>query len=412
MAVSLQSNLKNPIPEQITDIGQLDKSFLSDFPIIPYFGTSETPSHQWLSILKNIASLSPVHNICKGNISSYAFGGITADAQFIESLQTNFGIDSRRLVTISNELYNEFSDIGNMYLRVRLAEVNGVWRASFASVDARHVAYLIQDPMKQPILVYTEKFSKEYWKKKLPVLIEATPFDGEFGITKVSKGVYETVIHVKSKNGTYYGSPKTVHFLEDLSIDYMVRQMMNKASSTEMIAKYLLLIQGQPPETLPEDYDPTMASKQLAKTLRELTTAEGDVPKSLGYLQFPYGVEKPDVIKMDVNRDYQFNEMSLNRAAKTIYAMHDWSPILSGEDSAPGSIGSNLLSDLFILKNVSCVMPLQDLMLQVWGKAFEWISLVSEIELTADFTFRDTVGEAVRLINESQNGTSNVITNG
>lgn len=378
-------SLQNPIQENNDDSVEL-KNIFETYKIIPFYGSTMESNHSFINVLEDLTLLSASHRSCKEDIKRYAFGGhdsfynyaTNKDASdseirtFLEIL-TNFGLDIDELSEFTEMIFDGMSDFGNAFLRVRIIKSKVATKVYLSLVHPDNIAYLETSIAEDDQCIITKKFSEEYWKKNPPEILPINAINGNFNWKEESESGIKTsecIVHIKNKNdkSDYYGRPTITPVINWLYTEWQISDTAVKTNSTEFTAKYLLFFQEVDPARLyvkPEsnlNNGGTNASGGVdarMRKLRQLATVEGADPKSIIGMDYPFGSDAPKIEKLQVFRDTNHMKEMVNLATSYIYSVWSWAKELTGFETAKGGIGSNIVFDLFRVKNISTIKPIQ-----------------------------------------------------
>lgn len=390
--------LKNPIPPSFVD----DKTFIDTqkkYDIVPYFGDEETTSHKWVEIQATLGELSPALTAIKKDFNRFCFDAgmdvvrsshpsfmsmnaeqeevrFTDKLAFIEKI-SSLGISPAIITDKSKMMSDNLVENGNAYLKVSIIKINGEWKVSFENWHYVNTALLLKkrnDAAKG--IINTPKFCEEYWKKNKPSISTVTrylePFNWEY-ITKGGVEIYETVIQMWDRKdaSTYYGRSCLLGILDDLYTELNYRELTNKISNTEVITKVMLAFsQPDPASSKGGSKSRSSQFKKMMNVLKRFVTAEdgrdGNASAIAG-IQYPHSGKPPTPIKLDVNRDWQYQEKAIAEAKANIYSVLGWSQVMTGHKDPSGGIGSNARINEFLTRETSTILPRQNEFANMWN---------------------------------------------
>ena len=398
---------RNPIPAAIRDPKALS-DLIKKYDIIPYYGDEQYTSHIMMSILADLADLSPSHIACKRDLKAYAFGGGLGAMKFgipgVEMADDESAVDSntklqffRRLQQVglspnviletTKNLFDLSKDGGNAYLHIKEIKVGNTIKYQVTPWHFTQAGYLLKSSKSDlQHVVLTPYWDEEFWKKEKPLVLPVS-YLGEPYTWKETSNIRETVLHIRNGNARthIYGHPDLLSVMNALYAEYKTLELNAKISGTELVAKHLLAFEEPEPARIGrvKASDNNQATgprgkvqsdfKMRIEALRDLTTNSGDNDKASGLagIQYPKGGQVPTLINFNVNRDVQYASWTTENAASLIYSIHGWSKELTGQVSIKAGVGANMLYDLFLVKNVSTIKPLQSYYSStVWGDIF------------------------------------------
>jgi len=383
----------SPIVEASIDREELTR-LLKKYSIMPYYGTNESSSHSMLQLLHDLAEVCPSHNACKVDVYKYTFGssldivrrpepGFADDFEqeqleraeklaFIKWLRS-IGITMIQIHGLLKDLASSLDDSGNAYLAIRIDYFGNKPIVTLKQWDFRYAAYLATKPLESPWIVCTTKWDEQYWRDNPPSLYTASELHKPFNWRQLRRGkTYETIVHFHTnrKPNAVYGRPAILSAMNWMYTEYMLGDLAGKTSGTEFVSKYVFLFEEIDPKRFagtPTEKD--AAFKIRMNELRTLTTVEGHQPKGFAGLDYPFKGNKPELLKLDVNRDTKHLQFLSDTAAAEIYQLWQWDRQLTGFSLAHANLGGNIIIDAFTTRNISTVEPRQ----AYWENAFAHI---------------------------------------
>lgn len=382
--MSKMMKLTNPLPLNGNDSQEV-KTLFDEFKIVPFFGGDIDTAHGYLDVLESLTMLSASHKACKKDIKTYSFGswdglvdgnGIEATEQerrtFIDLLAKH-KLSLKSIQERIESCYDNMKDFGNAFLRVKILSINDQTQVYLSTVHPSNIAYLRTEDMQDKMCVITKKWNREYWVKNRPEVLPINLFTDSMVNWKESTrgGVKEAecIIHIKTKNdkSDYYGRPDIMPVVNWMFAEWQISDTTAKTASTEFVSKFILFFEEVDPTR--QQTEATLNSgglqasngldRRMAK-LRELTTVEGADPKSIVGMDYPFGQKEPKIEKLDVFRDINYTKTTIEIATSYIFGVWSWAKELTGMASFSGSIGGNIVYDLFRVKNISTIRPTQE----------------------------------------------------
>ncbi len=370
-AYSISWNLTNPIPDLITDKADLIKFFGTARFLVPYAVQRGKTAHATLRLLFDLYDLSPVQkavvaaklDFCFGNGFKTTNGGDTDNTgEFIDFL-TSIGIRAPQITDIARASCKDEAVCGTTFVLARITEVNGQWQASLTQVEPTHClpgydldnknsdfnnTVLYNDkPIESLQSLYDSASKYQKWK-----MVGKWP-----RVTKSGK-VFETMFQMNSvgHEGKFWGRPTAD--TNNLYIDYQSTNSGAKISSSEVIAKVLALMKEPDPELLQQAGKTAEQVKtEIAGGLRGTLTNKGAESQSLGILF--YSDEKPEIVQVGINRDYQYKESTRKEVVQNICAAHGIPANLCGLEEMRVGLGGTVILDTLIKTNGMKIMPTQ-----------------------------------------------------
>lgn len=389
-------NFDLPVREQVRNGAEII-DYLQGYKLIPVYGRDFGYSLNLIKTINSLAATSPSLRACISDLQNYSFGskidvqntpieGLIADKDekelpykdkidFIQLLKST-GINISEVIRVSGELLDSGIRQGNEYLRIQLITALGkVKGVKFTVIDQANVMYINGNSA----VMISDYFDQSYWLTvKKPEILPVSEL-GKPAVWKDVGGDYVTVLHIRN-NATgenFYGKPIIFPVLDSLLAEYRTLVLNSKIASTEMVAKMIMFFEELPPER-----QRNMTVEEKVKEfrlrmgeLRKQGSNESVDPKSLIGLEYPNDTNQPLAVPLQVNRDVDYAEFTLNNASSVVYAVCGWAKELTGQVQVRTGIGANLLYDLFTIKNVATITPLQQKYESVWdwiiGQIFE-----------------------------------------
>ena len=404
---------RNPIPEALKDPKKISDLF-KKYDIIPYFGDEQQTSHGLLSIIADLADLSPSHTACKRDLKAYAFGGrldvqrygiaglsLSEEESLISdpNLKVRFftrlmelGLPPASMLSITKSLFDLLKDGGNAYLHIKEIKVGGTIKYEFTPWHFTQAGYLMRNHSSDiDAIVLTAYWDEDYWHK-VPPLVVPVSIIGEPYNWKETDNYRETVLHLKIENTRthIYGKSDLLSVMNALYAEYKTLELNAKIAGTELTAKHLLAFEETDPARIGRNGRESKAAqggigtkktdfKTRIQALRELVTADGPDDKATGLagIQYPKGGQPPTLLNFNVNRDVDYARWTADNAASSVFSVNGWAKELTGQVSIKAGVGANMLYDLFLVKNVSTIRPMQDFYANtVWADVFTNINPV------------------------------------
>jgi hypothetical protein len=419
--------LSNPIPQFTEDKENL-RNFYRDFNLVPYAGSSTGTAHNFLRLLFGMYDLCPSHATCIENIAFWSFQG---DLDFTErkteglkieeeeenglSLEEKIGLAESlkelglSLPTIrekSRRLFVSDAVCGDRWLNIRIASQGDQVRASVDFLHPRKVMYLNTKPGEDRSVIISEDFfNLGGFRKEYPPRVVA-----EYPNFSQNGEVLETVLHWKHErdHGTWYGKPKTLQVLHWMFTEWQTSNMHSKIAGSDLLSKALIVMEGPDPNAGEEA---KRAFYDISDEIREVLSNKGThkTATGIGVSEYPKNSQAPEVLKLDINRDYRYLDSISELASNHIYSAHNWSKILSSYARAASGIGGNVLIDEFITKNASVIRPTQDEYESLWKKVFNILGEVTGKHelLEVGIRFEDKVQAAVESLKEARGDGNN-----
>lgn len=360
------------------------RTLFDEFNIVPFFTSNAEASHGYIEVLENLTGLSASHKACKKDIKTYSFGSVdgledengnpATDQQkekFFEILSTH-RLSTKKIHEIIESVYDNVKDFGNAYVRIKVLTLKDQSQVYLSTIHPSQIAYLKTDEVQDKMCIITEKWDREYWKKHRPEILPINLFSDLSVNWKDERkgGVRESqcIVHIKTKNdkSDYYGRPDILPVVNWMFTEWQMSETAGKTAGTEFVSKFIMFFEEVDPARQQSKANLNNGGTQAGgldrrmMKLRELTTVEGADPKSIVGMDYPFGQKEPKIEKLDVFRDVNYTKSMLEIASSYIFAVWSWAKELTGMASFSGSIGGNIVFDLFRVKNISTIRPTQE----------------------------------------------------
>jgi len=389
--------LKNPLPQAIRDNALL-RNFYREYNLVPYAGSSSYSGHSFLRILCDLYELSPSHGTCIEDKRFWAFEGdlsvvpkgrsglksedsqealpVAEQEAFVDEYEAA-GLDFSKLAEIVSVCSLNEQKTGNAFLRYREIQVGAARVVQVMPLDPVEVMYLNTAPGEpRSVVISKDFFAGKFHNERPPEVVRVYPGFSE------GQNYRETVFHWKNKRdgSDWYGRPSTLQTLYWQYVEWKKAETEGKISGTETTAKYIFgAMKPNPLAQAVDGEDPEQEFARWAANLRKIVTAKGEIEdvEGVGFIGYPFEGQAPTLYKMDVFRDSNYLETTINFASDYIYASHRWGKAISGFSQAAANIGGNVLIDEFLFRNASAIKPLQ----RKWSNRMKRV-----FTLIADFT--------------------------
>jgi len=389
--------LNNPIPRAIKDEDRLSAFYLG-YKLVPYVGTSQYTSHNFLRLLHDMYDLSPSHQACIDDLAFYCFGGnanvVRApipgienevnmaspdEAGFVQETLESVGLDIMDFPEHAEFLYRDYKKTGNAYLRFQVYTFGGVPTVRLDYLDPLDTMYLATSPGEPTTVIHSEDLFEGRFTK-YPEVLNVYPFWGE---TADGNGV-ETVIHFKHRrdHATRYGRPDSLATLTAQLTEWEKFNHELKVAGSEVAQKALLAFKKKRTARNVPGVTTNMQDNEfqrMASRLRKKGTNRGQYEdvETIGVIT--YEEEAPKMFKLEIDRDWRHLQTSMDMVTSAIYHQgHRWSQMLNGHRKLASSIGGNSLIDQFKITNTAIVAPTQ----RRWERGFFSVLLKLVAEIT------------------------------
>jgi len=427
--------IQNPIPRIVEDPKDLRET-IAGLKLVPYLGTTSASSHSYLKLFYDLYALSPSFSSVVEDKSTFAFGGeidivdrimpgvlkdripiSEADRDVFITAIDDIGISPVDILEGTCDLFRNEEISGNCYLKVSGVFLGDRWKFSADVLDPLQVLYLADDSTSRTVVHAFGELTRKGLTDSGYELLRVFPY------VKQSKSLIETVFHWKTQKKKWYGLPRGLSTLYWQFIEYSIANLNLKISQSEFTTAMILAFEGADPKTRgpkkPDDEEgPYSRLQKTAQVLKKIMTNEGN-PNSPNYdpsrttgeassmavVEYPQGGKPPEAIPIRINRDYGYYMAMLNKASDYIYSMNSWSKELSGMVQTGAGIGSNILMDLFQIKDEAVIRPLQDRFSFRWQQVFDWIAEVTQNEQLKQrsIVYSSKLDKLIKKFNASKN---------
>lgn len=384
-AQNISWNLSNPIPDLITDKADLEKFFGTAQFLVPYAVQRGKTAHSTLRLLYDLYDLSPVQkavvsaklDFCFGNGFKTVNGETETTATFIEFL-SSLGISASHVTDIARASAKDEAVCGTTFVLARITEVNGQFQASITQVDPTHCIPGYDFDKKSSDFNNTVLYNDRPIESLKSLQSGASKYQnwrmvGKWPRVTKSGRVFETMFQMNSVGyeSKFWGRPTAD--TNNLYIDYQNTNSGAKISSSEVIAKVLALMKEPDPELLQQAGKNADTVKiEIAAGLRGTLTNKGAESQALGILF--YDGEKPDIVQVGINRDYQYKESTRREVVQNICAAHGIPANLVGLEEMKVGLGGTVIIDTLIKTNGMKIMPTQKRFGDFFGKMMEFFA--------------------------------------
>jgi hypothetical protein len=429
----LATTQPNPVPGMVRDPKELQTLFdylgivppwmdgdFYAFNMMRYFQRLGENSESHSSAIKGIAKAAFGDRAMIG-VSNYAgFGDEVREATLQEVAATgqwlaDLGITATEVADMNAMLWRSIKESGNAYLRLRIANVNGVQRAHMTLLPYTNCAYS-RDIFYggQPMLYYSDIWTISYWTLNPPSLYAVSRGD-VVNFQEYADGTLETVFHFteKTPKTDWYGAPDTLGatawmFYETQQSDALTRQAANRWLGT-----MLFVIEGPDPMSVAEMTDDELrnAVARIQNNITNALTMQGQNRAGIGVVQYPNGTQPPQAIRLEPMLDHAYIKETGLMAREKIYGAHGYTPVLNGEVQARTTLGGNMLIDQLRVTDVLTVQPAQSKMQRIWQDIFDALAVATNRPDMANKTlfFRSPVQTLIeQILPQQTNAPANV----
>lgn len=360
--------LYNPIPDLIADKAELVKFFGNARFLVPYAVQGKKTAHATLQLLFDLNDLSPVQKATVAAKSDFCFGnglvtmnGETDNTSEFFDFLLSIGISPEEITDTARSSFRDEAACGTTFILARIVEVNGQWSASIKNVPPTHCLpgydYDNRNSDFNNTVLFADREIGNDFTLTAGKLAEWKIVGKWPRVTKSGK-VFETMFQLNSvgyeKN--FWGRPTAD--TNWLYIDYQQANSNAKISASEVTAKLLLLMKEPDPELL-ERAGKSAEEVKIAITtsVRGTMTNKGNDSQSLAAIF--YDSDVPEVVQVQINRDYQYTESLRKIAVQNICAAHGIPAALVGLEEMRVGLGGTVVMDTLIKTNGMKIVPTQ-----------------------------------------------------
>ena len=245
-------DISPPVADEILDDKDVRQSF-SDYPIIPYSGSSQGSSHKLVEVLYNFKSMSSTFAGILKSLKTYALG---KKLQVVQQTHTVFDVgDEREVSNTEKKQFVEFVDSvtfhncniiqfayelsdsqdtsGQMGVEVVTRIILGETNITIKFHRPPNYCFAKDEPLGTMIYV-SRKWDPAYLKKHPPLAIPVYPLEGTY-----EKGVTRTFFFYK-ENGTLYGRPSDLACLWDKYNEFKMSEYITKKTKKLFIPDLII----------------------------------------------------------------------------------------------------------------------------------------------------------------------------
>jgi len=369
--VSAIADVWSPIAEEIRDPETLKYVVSGAYKYVPFLEGGDAS----FAFFSRMRRLSPTQGAVIKSIGEYSFGGgLTvirksdgfADIEeqpvqdqerqsFKNWLETwTNGIDILKSI---RETYQSFKTYGNAYLEIVKTTVTGQTFFQYKAHSADRVRYM-QSQKNDPnsILKFvwlSPEFTYTFLSKYPPDLVPVYPFWSD-----EDNNTQRTIIHLKNTiiERDWYGEPDSISSLFNQYSEYQRGRYFVDSYANDFVGKIFI-------ETETDDSDEAkQMNKAFDKAIVNCFTNKGASKKSVLHRARPIGTEPTKLQQIAPNTNEKFHQTMASVDENQIIKSHDWHPILFMK--VAGSMGgSQEFREIFKVKNVSVIQPMQNTIL-------------------------------------------------
>jgi hypothetical protein len=130
------------------------------------------------------------------------------------------------------------------------------------------------------------------------------------------------------------------------------------------------------------------------------------VSSGIAAMQYPFGGKKPEILTFDVNRDTEYARFTVEKATSSVYAAHGWAKELTGQATVKAGVGANMLYDLFLVKNVATIRPIQERFSAIFADVFDNIdAVIGRNPLSMTIKYPDIISDMIKTFRDADAAT-------
>lgn len=355
-------NLKNPIPEEVTDLSKLRLWFKRN-KYIPYAGLQSDSQHTVLRFINNLATLSPSLGGCISSIGFNCFGGkftvtkvtdndfdigdekvdigLDLKKQFVERIK-QFDLNGKSWNQITSSLFKSFKNNGNAILQVKIKRSLGVNKVELVVLPMTNCLYLIPDLFSVPTIAVSKSWDDQYLKNNKPEEIPVYP-----NYSEAKDGTISTIIHIKNGEGNYYGRPDWWPCAYDAFLEIKNKEYLLRASHNNFTGQVLIEYEGDTTSPIINDeQDQRDGYKNTEDKWAKNFTNQGNDPQSVLIAERPKGAAPAFVHEFNINTNEKFYEAVDKITLNKIVLANAWSLKLLGIEGSTGLSNNSFIDDL------------------------------------------------------------------
>ena len=306
-------DVKNPIPDEITDTDQVSK-FFETFRLVPFAGSEKGTGDKTLSWYLMLAKLSATFGACVSKLTSYVVGtkakvviatdpeydipaqepNDTEAAAYLQKLKEVVEFDGG-VIQFHELIFQAFKNTGNAFAELVLTSVNGIVRAKIIRHKVSTVRYKVTAPGDPKVVAISPVWSAKYLKK-YPAKLRPT-----FPVFVNEGGVLSTVFHLKNGDNEWYGRPDSesatlFKYREVQDAVYLIKQ-----SASNFVGQLIIEIEDDTAPVIDEADAQRSGFDSFAERMEQNFTMKGDDPQAVLVTSRPMGARPMNVFQVKPN---------------------------------------------------------------------------------------------------------------
>lgn len=374
---SALASIYSPIQEEIKDKDLLPFYSIWGIPFVPFLDGGDAT----LAFFAKMRKLSPTQGAVINSILKYSFGGdisVIAKDDGFEGEPRELGsqekvryidwiksfTNANHIIQTERKLGESLKTFGNAYLEVVKTRVAGDNFFYFYAIAGDRVRYIYSSD-NEPKAAFISPEWTQYYINKYPPRATAVYPNWEIE----DDGTERTLIHIKNETieRDWYGEPDSIMCLYYQFLEYQQGRYTTEGYANDWTARVFIETVG--------DVEDLEGKKAFDNAILNTFSNKG---KGSKVLHRQRGLDMPQSFVHDFpnNTNENFHKTMGEIAEDQIIKAHDWHPILFRKTQ--GSMGnSQEFMNVFAVKNLSVIKPLQDAVLYPLRKALdiaaEWL---------------------------------------
>ena len=403
---SLMQRYPSPIPAMVQDGEQLYRMYRR-IGIVPPYIEADALGFKFYQFSRNLAINSPSTAACINGKLDAAFGKpvleksegmgfyrnrvILPDGTEGGALSQSFydlGITPDVAIAVSRGAERNYQEVGNAYVRIKMAKIGDVTKTSYEVLDYTRVAYMEELVNGVPIfcispvafnLLYTTTYPA------YPEFVAASTVD-KFNWSRTARGTYETVLHIRNttERSPWYGESPNIAASLYAFAEWQLGDYNNREAANDFMSRLILLMQDEAPTSFGQrtPYEVQQDMNRLQKRIADAMLKQSQNSAGVMVSVYPHGDNPPTPILLPPMTNEKYHETMKNVNSSYIYAVHNWSKVLTGFEPPSGSIGGNSFIDEFRVKAAGPVAAIQRRASRMWDGVLQAIADIGGKDLT------------------------------
>lgn len=311
-------DVKNPIPDEITDTDQVSK-FFETYRFVPFAGSEKGTGDKTLAWYLMLAKLSSTFAACVGKLKSYVVGSkakvvIATDpeydvpapdpndsevAAYLQKLKEVVEFEGG-VIKFHELIFEAFKNTGNAFAELVLTNVNGIVRAKIIRHKTTTVRYKVTEPGQPKVVGISPVWTAKYLKKNPAKLRPLFPVVVNEG------GVLSTVFHLKNGDNEWYGRPDSEGSTLNKYRQVQDAVYLIKQAASNFVGQLIIEVEDDTAPVIDEADAQRSGFDSFAERFEQNFTMKGDDPQAVLVTSRPIGARPMNVfqVKPNTNQDW------------------------------------------------------------------------------------------------------------